>query len=223
MQVNAVNSLITQTPSFSSRSYDDANEYYNDVNTILTDALGYDKADLHTQANNGTTPEEIDVLVLEKEKPSKKNALETAIAVSGAVLIPFITGKAIVLGANKIFPNVVEKITANASKITGIIADDANKFIESDKLAKLPKAKKCAETAREGVKFAYQKLSKSGKPVETMANVAGIAAAATAVPNIISSDSNHDGIKDIAQKSVSAYGNITRNLGTIKTIVDVMV
>ena len=85
------------------------------------------------------------------------------------------------------------------------IADDIAKSATTNEISskskKLPSIKKYASSALKHVSSAAKKIGKK-YPLPILA---GVVAAIAIVPAICSRDNNKDGVKDIAQKSQSAY------------------
>ena len=216
MQINACNI----NPNFSSSSLDTPENYHQNIDAVL-EALGQmPNEDSFTKCGcedclDGDTEFAI------PNKNDKKNILEIGVSVLGAGIITFATGKGLVLAANKFFPNITSKLATSASGISNGVSKKITNIADSEKSSKVVKE------AASGIKIAGDKIteliSKSGNSVETMANAAGCVSAVVAVPTLVTSDNNEDGIKDITQKSVSMYDRYTKNMGALKSLLDIAI
>lgn len=207
MQINAINS----SPAFSSKNYskEDVQELTEILGPVIRQEPGEDR---YTQVYDDFSEDEN-----ETETPAeKKNIIETAAAVAGATLLMFITGKsAAQITMNKL-PVTSGKIIGAASKAADTIANKVQAIIADGNTNKI--FGKFLQGSSEIASKFNKIISAKG---EKVANLAGIATAATIVPGLITADDG-DGIPDIAQKGKNAYETYLGSLDKVQKLANIL-
>ncbi len=127
-----------------------------------------------------------------------KTPLQTVAAVGFAGLQTFIKGAATFALVDKITKGNVSKFIKNTGKSTVKVLNNVSNSLKG---GASNKARTLIAAGSDKIASAIKTVGKNVKlPV-----LAGVAAMAALVPVICSRDNNEDGVKDIAQKSQSAY------------------
>lgn len=191
MQVSAINQ---SNPSFLKKSeygtFDKTSEDISDVVSII-DTLQKD-------SYNGKKYQDSD----------KKSVMDTVLTAAGAIIVPFMAGKALCMNVTKLMPNVTDGIFKKSGEILNVVKGKVSGITLPEKCPKAAKAvfDKTKELAEKGCSIVCNSISKTKNKEQIMGNVAGIAAALMISPEAFK-DKNGNGLAAVQDKTESWLGN----------------
>lgn len=224
MNVNSIQNINTNSKaSFKGNDFDDEKNYRQLVDTAL------ELRDTYEPKLNKKHKKQDS----ENQNPDRKNILAIGLSLGLAAFVTYAGGKLVAKKAVELFPKPTNFLSKQLEKASNIKAfDKASGFFEkhADKIAsKEGKANQLTKAIRTGRATVSNYTAKGIKGIQNglksedaIAKTVGVAAATAGVSKVATVDGDHDGVKDIAQKSVNAYESAIKDLGSIASVIKII-
>lgn len=156
-----------------------------------------------------------------KKDDNKKSPVATAVSVAGAIATTYMLGKAAAATAMNMFPKAPDAMGKAARKGTDFVKRQAGKMA-SKNVKVIPTIGKGVEKATTFVDDKATALFNKFGTEKILMNVAGGAAALIAGGQVVSVDSNQDGVRDITDKNINAYKAAAQNMNILNGIIETL-